>query len=260
MPEEKKTEATTATTSPETPAAPAVDHSDHPHVKAATEAATGKPAETKETAADPPVPETPYYSGRAGDFKDQAELDTYISGLERKALTKTEVDNLDEVRQRNSAASLIPENAAASKKDEVASELWLTDPEQAASNLKTEIRTEYAKEKSEQDMERKFWDGFYSENEDLQQQEKLVTYILNRDGQEIKDMKWDVAKKHLAAETRKFVSGVKKGAGIQEEELPSGGSNALGASGAPTTKVKPKETKPQSFVEDILNWQEKKVS
>lgn len=166
------------------------------------------------------------YSGIGGEFKTVEELATYTKGVE------------DRLVQATARASLAPAAIQApapvvtkSIEEEIEEELF-QDPKAALAKFKSHIITEVAKAGQLSESKKKFWEEFYSENQDLKPLERLVQSIVTEKNSEIIPLKLSDAKAFIAKEARKMVSMVKETVVTKETELPQGGGAHLPASGS----------------------------
>lgn len=174
-------------------------------------------------------------------FNSQADADAYFADLEAKAAAAQQrndpppaqeeelVDGmtLDELMYKNPAKyrELVAKAAAD------AAEKRLND------------------KRAQEENEKSFWAEYNAENPDLKDHDRITKAVLREHWDKYAKLSRAEAKKQLASDARKFLSDVRKAAGVKESEVPSGQADALGASnGGGTRKSAPQ---PVRFVDQV---------
>jgi hypothetical protein len=139
------------------------------------------------------------------EFSSQEELTNYINGLRQPAREQPR-----DTRQQGGAQQTTVQQQPAAKKTWFDETEWETelfrDPKSAIAKIRQGVREEISQEltqqyRAEENM-KSWWTDFYKENKDLVGKEFLVTNVLQRDFNEISDLKVGEARPELAKRVR----------------------------------------------------------
>lgn len=186
---------------------------------------------------DPPKPAAapapaasaePVYQGAGGTFKTPAELAAYTRSLEEKLVRAAMVPPVTQ------AATITPGAPPALERNELRdlSEEIFVNTEQGLEKLLSIAETRIEAKTAKADNRKKFWEGFYAENQDLRGVDFIVDLVEREHRSQLEPLSLSEAKKLIATKARERVHQVKKASGIVETEMPPGPATVVGSSGS----------------------------
>lgn len=196
----------------------------------------------------PAVQTKPIFKGLNKTFNTPEELASYALELEKKQIEyEAKMSILDKPRHKKDEDETVVEPV----KVNLAEKLF-TDTEgtlQAlAQQIESNIDAKYAKKNSD----KKFWDEFYADFEDLRGCEELVDWKLDANREKWKNVPLEQARKLLANETRSYIMKIRElNGGSGSTVLPSGDAAIPSSTKAPLPKVPVKQDAPKSFIDQV---------
>lgn len=189
-----------------------------------------------EETSEPEVSTEPLYKGITGHLNSVEDLKSYTQNLEQMFVQqKAQLNqmNLPSAAQQTLQA---PAAQAVTSNEPEFEELLYSNPKAAKELLKKEIRAERDNERAAENTKQKFWTDFYSKNDDLKNEKRLVDYYVKGQWDSLKDVPLDQASQIIAKGTREVLADIRKRHGVTEKELPKGGAVNFGASGEPAPR------------------------
>ena len=151
------------------------------------------------------VPDDPPDDPPADDEDDEPELVSVFVGGKTVKVSQDVAEALEAERAAmNKPKEPVEPSRRDDDEDDIDDLIW-TDPKEyrrrIAEDIKTELRQEYDKDQSE----KSFWDGFYSENPELKEDDAIVQAVLNKNMPSLGDLPVAEAKKRLAELTQQQI-------------------------------------------------------
>lgn len=172
-------------------------------------------------------------------FESEADLVRYTEQLQNK-IVEREIES----------KPIMPESVAGPKP----SELLYQDPdaffELAVSEAEARVERKLTKKEQETALMRKFWD----EHKDLKEHEDMVNAQISYKRGQYKDLPAAQALSKIALEVRNTVSKI-RGSSFGGKELSSSPAVVVGASNGNTSQQTATATKPQTFVDQLRQRQ-----
>lgn len=156
--------------------------------------------------------------------------------------------------ERSIAAAKASNQVAPPKK---VSDLIFEDPEKALELHEQQIIQKLRAEEQAKQSEKQWWDGFYTKNKDLSEDQDLVAFTLNKHWDELRTLHPDQASDKLADYTRKTAVRFRKTAG-EKQELPSGQAKVGPGTTYNSPKVQESKPAPVDFVTQMKKIQSKR--
>lgn len=174
-------------------------------------------------------------------FNSVDELAKYTEQLERERIVAS--------TQSNQPVETVTEKKV--------SDLLFEDPEKALQLHEQRIIKKLKEEEAIKQNEKNFWDGFYSKNKDLSDDQDLVQFAMNKHWDELRSLHPDQAAERLADYTRKTAVRFRR-APQERTELPSGQAKVAPVSSYSSPQIQETKAAPVDFVTQLKKIQSKR--